>query len=854
MTGRQRPAPRPQEFVAASGYAREVLRRWQLGPDWLGSEESADDPALPVEARIRRLRQLEALRIQWREAQEAHDVEATGRKLSALAADCLARALTEAEGRVSGTHGGLRDADGRPAGLAVLALGKLGGDELNFNSDLDLVFCHAAAGESDGRRPLAPRDYFARVVRELSRLMESVTAHGRAWVIDTRLRPFGASGAMVWSLDAMERYFLNEGRAWERYAWLKARPVAGDIGLGTTLLERIAPFVFRRYLDYGLFDSLRSLHADIERRSLREDLAADIKRGPGGIRELEFLVQSQQLLRGGREPELRTTGFLPALRAARRLGIVDAAEGEAIDASYRWLRALENRLQLATGRQTHELPDDDETRGAVALLAAAADWETVAGRTDAVRRRVRGLFSARFETAGTEPAAAGALWPPGEDLQAALVRAGFAQPEEAARRIRELHARLARRPLSGEARQRLDRLMPQLFEEVCSHDPPDTGFGDLLELIETVARRSAYLALLRERPQTLARCVRVFRASERLAGWITASPQLLDDLLVPDRRPELPRLPRLQVDDIEQSLDTLARFRQAGFVRTALGQLDRTLDRAAARRRLTRLAETVLESMATLFLPADHPIALIGYGNLGAGEMHYTSDLDLVFLHAGGDAPVRPVQRLINAMQLPLPGGRLYEIDTRLRPNGNAGMLVSTLESFADYQRRHAWTWEHQALIRARFVSGPDALRERFEALRDDVLAQPRDAAEVAAVLADMRRRQLAERRESPVRRILGDIQFIAEFGVLVRAAQDPALCRARSTIEQLHRLGASGWMETDAVERLAGIFEHAAMLRDRVFLERDGAETLPEADREQVAALWRRLFAAHDRGAHRAR
>lgn len=833
----------PADFVAASGYAREVLRRWRLEPDWLVDEAEADDPELPVASRLRRYRQLEALRIQWQEIQGLHDVEETGRRLSGLACECLERALGQAEAAVVERHGRLETPEGGAARLAVLALGKLGGDELNFNSDLDLVFCHAASGQSDGRRSLEPRDYFSRVVRELSGLMEEVTSNGRVWVVDTRLRPFGQAGAVAWSVDAMEQYFVNEGRAWERYAWLKARPVAGDLALGSDLLARIRPFVFRRYLDYGLFDNLRSLHAEIETRSHRDELQDDIKRGPGGIRELEFLVQSLQLLRGGREPALRTPGFLAALRAARDARLLEDVQFEPLNESYRFLRALENRLQLVTGRQTHELPADTEQREALALLMGLSDWNRLASRISKVRERVRELFRKRFSAPEQRAEPVRSLWPPTPDLRDSLAGAGFEDPAAAASALEQLHKRLGRRPLSAEGRRRLDRLMPELLEEVLQHDPPDTGLDDLLALVETIARRSAYLALLHERPQTLARCVRVFRGSARVAAWITASPQLLDDLLAPDKSPELPRLPSVQPEDVENSLNALARFRQAGFVRTALGQLDETLDRPEARRRLTRLAEAVLACMAELFLPENEPPAIIGYGNFGASELHYTSDLDLVFLHRHGEPPVRAVQRLINAMQLPMPGGKLYEIDTRLRPNGNAGMLVSTLQSFADYQDRHAWTWEHQALVRARCVFGSDASRERFEEIRAEVLVRPRDPDEVRRALSDMRKRQLAQRAERAEKRLLGDIQFIAELGVLLNAAQAPALVEARATIEQLSLLGEHGWLKPQSVRQLIDAFNEAALLRDRLFLERECRDALPETSRRIVAEAWRALF-----------
>lgn len=839
-----RPLPTPDALLEASAYAREVFRRWPVSSAWLDGDDDADDPDLSPESRLRRLRQLEGLRIQWRELAGRHDVEYTGRALSRLAERCLDLALAEAERRVAGRHGQVHDSHGAPASIAVLALGKLGGDELNFNSDLDLVFCHRATGVSDGRRPLEPSAYFARIVRELAALMEEVRAEGRAWVIDTRLRPFGQAGALVWSIDAMEQYFINEGRAWERYAWLKARPVAGDRALGAELLERIAPFVFRRYLDYGLFDSLRTLHAEIDDRSRRLDLEQDIKRGPGGIRELEFIVQSIQLLRGGREPGLRVPGFLPALAGAVDAGLLAAGEGRRLADDYRFLRALENRIQLVTGRQTHELPDDPTQRAALGLLCNAAGWPALAQRIMAVRGRVRSAFRQQFETGEQSNASADAplSWPPEEDCVERLAAAGFDDPEDTAAQLERLETRIARRPLSAEGRRRLERLMPELLAEVAGHRPPDTGLGDLLRLIETVARRSAYLALLHERPQTLKRCVDVFRASARLAEWVIESPQLLDDLLAPDRDPALPRLAPLDQGDPEASLLALARYRQAGFMRTALGQLDGRLDRAAARVRLTRLAETVLEAMAGLYLDGSG-VALIGYGNLGAAELHYTSDLDLVFLHSGGDAPLRGVQRMISAMQLPQPGGRLYAIDTRLRPNGNAGMLVSTADSFDDYQRRHAWLWEHQALIRARCVAGPDALCRRFERTRREVLASRRDPEEVRTTLAGMRARQRRERREGDEKALLGDIQFIAEFGVLCTAHADGALLESRSTPDQLTALASAGWMARADANGLIDVFDRVAELRDRRFLNRIAPPPPAESDRERVAELWQQHF-----------
>lgn len=828
-----------EAFAASAAYAGEALRRWSLTPDWLDGTQSSDDPTLPLDDRLRRRRQLESLRILWDELRGRHDAETTGQRLSALARSCLADALAEAERRVEASHGRL------PGGarLAVMALGKLGGDELNFNSDLDLVFVHDAHGESDGRRGLAARDWLTRVARELSTLMETVTARGRAWVIDTRLRPFGSAGALVWSLDAMEQYVLNEGRAWERYAWLKAGLAAGDPDVGAELLERLQPFVFRRYLDYGLFDSLRDLHAEIDRKSRRDDLADDVKRGPGGIRELEFLVQSLQLLRGGHDRALRRPGFLPALSAAAGLQLLTRDEAIALDRDYRYLRTLENRLQAVTGRQTHRLPESDETRAALARLMGERDWPALYETQRAVRARVRTAFRARFEAAAVDGSTAGMPWPPGEDVQARLVELGFQAPAEAATALTRLAERLARRPLSAEARRRLDRLMPELLEQVIALEAPETGFADLLGLVETVAQRSAYLSLLHERPRTLERTVRVFRRSERVARWVTDSPQLLDDLLDPINGFELPEPPAMLMDDIESSLNALARFRQAGFVRTALGQLDGALDRDRARSQLTRLAEAVLGCVAQLTLGESSDVALIGYGNLGAGELHYSSDLDLVFLHAGGDPPLRGIQRLINALQLPLPGGRLYEVDTRLRPNGNAGLLVTGIEPFERYQLEQAWCWEHQALIRARVVDGPDALRVEFERIRHEVLCRPRELGPTRQALAEMRVRQRQQRVETPMRGVLGDIQFIAELGVLLCARDTPSLTEQRRTGDQIEALAGCGWLDADLADTLLALHGEACDVRDRAFLERAPAQAEIGALEAAAGQAWHRVF-----------
>jgi len=826
-------------------FVAEAWRRFEDIPD-PGIAVAAPDPeamsADPARA-LRHYRQLQSIHILWRDLSGEADIADTGRALSSLACDCIELALQSAEQVVAERHGWIEDDDGKRARLIVFGLGKLGGNELNFNSDIDLVLAHDASGRSGGPKRIDAAEWMKRVAREVIRLLDSVDGNGRVWIVDTRLRPFGEAGALVWSLPAMEQYFLSEGRTWERYAWLKAAAVAGDVEAGRELIEALRPFVYRRYLDYGIFESLRELHRRIDANARSRRDRDDIKRGRGGIRELEFLVQSLQILRGGRERRLRHTGFLPALEACEDLGLIPAEEARELGEAYGFLRIVENRLQAMTARQGHELPQDPQDRQRLAELMAFEDWQALADTIGSHRKLVTRHFSERFRDPETDSSEPSALWPPGDDLAECLRETGFRQPEDAAEHLGHCHATLQRRALSAEGRKRLDRLMPGLIEAVGRQDPPDTGLADLLRLVEEVSRRSAYLALLHERPETLERLVRVFHLSQRVAEWIIASPQLLDDLLDPINGFELPAAPTPDPGDQEASLWALARWRQAGFLRTALAELDERIDAVDAGRQLSFMAGVIVDRVLTLCGGAGCDLAVIGYGNLGAGQLHFESDLDLVFLYRSGEAPRRMVQRLVSALQVPLPGGRLFEIDTRLRPNGRAGMLVSTLESFDEYQRNKAWTWEHQALIRARWIAGDPALESEFESIREQVLAQRRDESSVSGDLAEMRRRQLRERREMPTKRALTDLQFLAELGVLTQAADHPELVEHRETGSQFEALAHTRWIDTERAEALAGAWRRLLERRHMDWLRREPAPFDERAVRELIDEAWNSHF-----------
>ncbi len=838
----------PDHLADSSAFVAETWRRFPEDADPTMPVAAPDEDALAADPllALRRFRQLSSVHILWRDLSGQADIAETGRAISTLARDCLALALDAAERQLEARFGALAGVEGTPIRLAVLGLGKLGGDELNFNSDIDLVFAYQGTATSTGPRRLEAAEWLKQCARELIRLLDTVTAHGRVWIVDTRLRPFGDSGALVWSVPAMEQYFLSEGRSWERYAWLKAAPTAGDRDTGSALLDALQPFVFRRYLDYGIFDSLRELHTRIDASSRARSARDDIKRGAGGIRELEFLVQSQQILRGGREPSLRQRGFLPALAACRDLGLIEPARAETLETAYAFLRILENRLQAMTARQGHHLPEDDDGRRRLAALMGAANWAELAAEIASRREQVRVIFADSFREPERRSISL-PLWPPSPELAGQLSDAGFEHPQDTADALLQLHGRIGSRALSAEGRQRLERLMPQLLAEVQSQDRPEAGLSDLLRLIEQIARRSAYLALLHERPATLTRLVRVVGQSARLAEWIIAAPQLLDDLLDPVHGFELPALPALDPDDIESSLHALGRWRQAGFLRTALAELDERLSPDQAAARLTSIAEAIIGAVLKLIDGQRPDLAVIAYGNLGAELMHYESDLDLVFLHGEGEPPLRTTQRLISTMQLPMPGGRLFEIDTRLRPNGRAGLLVSRIDAFADYQQEQAWTWEHQALIRARWVGGRDALRSRFDALRLAVLCQPRDPDTTRRELAEMRLKQRRERPETPIKRLRTDIQTIAECLLLCHAADHPALAAERQPTRMLASLAAAGLLAADRSSDLQAAWHELSALQHRQWLARgDSASPAPELT-ERVTAAWTAAFGDAD-------
>ena len=842
-----------------------LLRQPDLLPQLLSDAPAPLPPVLTPENRgdwpalLRRYRTAISTRLVWRDVHRLDTVGDTLAGATRLAETCLQLALDALEHDFAQRHGVIRDRNGQPQRLVVFGLGKLGGGELNFSSDVDLVYAYECDAESDGSRPLAAETYYARLGQQLAKLLDETTADGFSHRVDLRLRPYGNAGRVAWSFAAMEQYFQHEGRDWERYAWQKARPVAGDIAAGERFLETLRPFVYRRYLDYGALDGLRAMKAAISAEVARKELADDIKRGPGGIREIEFLVQALQLIRGGREPQLRERRLLPALQALVEAGHINADAGTALADAYRHLRRIENRLQMLADAQTHALPAREQDRERIAAALGYAGWTALREVLDVQRARVTAEFDALLapRRKAQAPDALSSYWralPDGGDAEE-LASAGFVEAEQADGLLRDLARSPGVKGLSDSARARLDRVLPALLQAAAGSQQPMLALRRLLALLQNILRRSAYLALLDEQPAALQRLVDVVSHSALLAERLAAYPLLLDELLdarvaghLPDRDALLAACAAVEGDgDTETVLQQLNEVRQALSFRIAMAARDRRQSAAASAQQLAWLADGVVARVLALAqreVRAAHGgidgarFAVLGYGSLGGEELGFGSDLDLVFLydapraegggeaHSDGARPLdatrwfaRLAQKVVALLGAVTAAGRLFDVDVRLRPDGAKGLLVSSLASFSDYQRERAWTWEHQALVRARFIAGDAGLHADFDRVRADTLARMRDPAQVRADVVAMRRRMRAELDRSDAALFdlkqgeggLVDLEFLLQALVLAFASSRRELLEPRNTPGLVAALREAGQFDAQTANAL--LRAHATLL-----------------------------------------
>ena len=874
-------------------------------------EHASDaDSEARLHQNLRIVRQKIMITLGWRDLAAAAEVEETMLCVSALADECLSQALHRHSQWLTEKLGEPIDrASNTPSKLVVLGLGKLGGNELNYSSDIDLIFSYSGAGSTTAtanKDGLDNQEFFTRLGRKIIAALESVTEDGFVFRTDLRLRPNGDSGPLVLSFAAMEHYYQTHGRSWERYALIKARVVAGDTGQGDELLATLRPFVYRKYLDFGAFDSIREMKSMIERELKQTATQRDIKLGWGGIREVEFLIQSHQLIRGGRDKNLQTQALYSAMQALADCGVLDHGKVTELKAAYRFLRNVEHRLQMFADRQTQLLPADELSQFRLAKNMEFGSWREFCTQLDHHRETVHRQFrtilqdSSGFE--GKSQALetrTGVNSPEFSSLEALLDiwsgksiseshsillnQTGFTDSDATLKLLEGFRQGRLYPSFSNIERDRLDRLMPRAMLQAGSHAEPQRALAAFISIIESIGRRTAYLSLLIENPIALNQLLHLCAASPWISRHIGQHPVVLDELLHPlidirqhnrdDLETELEqRLLQLDEGDEEGGLNTLREFQHAQVLRIAAADVSGVLEVEDVHLALTVLAELLLQRVfdeAVRYTRLKRgalqcEAGIIAYGKFASGDLGYHSDLDLVICFDSDTTDISDSdaeyffshvgRRLIHLLTVRTHAGQLYELDMRLRPSGRSGTLVTSLNGFFDYQRKQAWTWEHQALVRARPVVGSGRFIRSFEASRSQIIGLARERDELASEIKQMRRKMIDANGQSTDKVYdikLGeggivDIEFLIQFWVLLWAHRYPDIALPRNTAESIAGLVENEVISADVGQNLSACY--------RVYLRRsldlklmdqavliDQYELLDE--RKQIQAIWQQTF-----------
>ena len=766
------------------------------------------------------------------------------------------------------------EASGTPQELLVIGMGKLGGGELNVSSDIDLIFIYPEDGETDGVHKLSNHEFFTRLGRRIIAAVNDHTADGYVFRVDMRLRPYGESGPLVMSFAALEQYLVAQGREWERYAWIKARVISPAGYSSSAELERLSqPFVFRKYLDFSAFDSMRKLHAQIRAEVARRDRYQNIKLGPGGIREIEFIAQVFQLIRGGRDVTLRLRPTRQVLRRLVQTGELGADIAARLDESYVFLRNLEHRLQYLDDQQTQELPDSAASQAIVAGAMGYPDYQALLTALAPLRQFV----SQQFETVFSEKhdAETSEWWRedvPIDELESILAALNFREPAGTAERLRQFRNGSRYRQLPENSRSRMDKLVPRFVALCAEEGNADEALARVLALLEAIARRASYLAFLAEYPQALPRLVRLMAASAWASEYLAQHPILLDELLDAREIYSPPDWAELESElvsqlaqshaDMERQMEALRQFQHSQTFHLLAMDLQGLLPLEILSDHLSDLADLILRHVVTscwssLGQSGAPRFAVIAYGKLGGRELGYASDLDLIFLYDDDAADsgviyAKLAKRISAMLSSYTASGRLYEVDLRLRPNGESGLLVSSVAAFSEYQAEHAWTWEHQALTRARFCAGDRAIGKQFEAIREQVLRTPRDPGKLRREIAEMRQKMrdghpnrtaLFDIKHDPGGMV--DIEFIVQYLVLAHAHRHPELTANSGNLALLKLAGELGLIESSLAEENCAAYRSLRSIQHRMRLNNQAlGRILPgEVDVSSVLALWDRIF-----------
>ncbi|MCX7170206.1 MAG: bifunctional [glutamate--ammonia ligase]-adenylyl-L-tyrosine phosphorylase/[glutamate--ammonia-ligase] adenylyltransferase [Proteobacteria bacterium] len=872
---------------ASPALAEELATTWQQALSaeelrgWLPAllEEEALKPAL------RQLKQRAYLRIATRDLAGLANLAEVTESMTLIAEIAVEKALATHAAALTRRYGVPRSSQGQLQRLLVVGMGKLGGRELNVSSDIDLIFLYPEDGETDGSstRSISNFDFFARLGRNLINAIAEVTGDGQVFRVDMRLRPNGDSGPLVCSFDMLENYFISQGREWERYAWIKARPVGENPAdpypeewlSGLESIRRL--FVFRKYLDFGAIDAMRALHAQIRREVTRKEMADNVKLGPGGIREIEFIAQVFQLIRGGRDTPLqvKATQQVLALLAERRQ-ITDQAALE-LGTAYQFLRRLEHRLQYLDDAQTHSLPAKPADQGIIAQAMGFAGYAALLMELDDHRAAVARHFAAVFADPNKSSQALEGVWQSSDNEAQVqeLARHGYGHATAAAQRLAALRSGGRYQQMPATVRERFDALVPLVIEACAATQNPDDTLSRVLDLLEAVSRRAAYLALLLQYPQALQKVAQLASASSWTADYLRRHPILLDELLdarIFETAPDWNAF-RSQVDqaleevepDTELQMDRMREAHHAKIFRLLAQDVSGLLPLEKLADHLSELADIMLElalKFAWRKLARRHcetpRFAIISYGKLGGKELGYASDLDLIFLYddAAPEAQenyARLATRINTWLSSQTSSGTLFETDLRLRPNGDSGLVVSSLESFRKYQLEAAWLWEHQALTRARYSAGDRGIGAAFEQIRNEILCQPRDLQALRSEVLAMRQKMFdAHAGKGPLFDLkhdyggLIDVEFIVQYLVLGYAHTHAELTGNLGNLALLKMAGELGLIPPPLAETVRNAYRDYRRMQHALRLNSAPARVEPAEVAERVATvreLWRSVF-----------
>jgi [glutamine synthetase] adenylyltransferase / [glutamine synthetase]-adenylyl-L-tyrosine phosphorylase len=835
---------------------------------------------------LRQLRQRVVLRIMFRDLNGFADLDEVVSTTTNLAEVTLNVAVNFHQTWLEASFGKPCNADGIAQSLIVIGMGKLGGAELNVSSDIDLIFAYESEGETNSSEVISNQEFFTKLAKKVISALDEVTADGFVFRVDMRLRPFGSEGVLVSNLDALEDYYQNSGREWERYAWIKGRAVVGQ---GASIYALLRPFIFRKYLDFNALNSMRDLKLQIHRDVTQKKQEDNIKLGRGGIREIEFIAQVFQLIRGGQDASLQIKPTLAVLKFLKNKGLLLEKTVEELIAAYVFLRNLEHRLMYVEDAQTQELPKTDEAKARIAKAMNYADWATLLVQLNAHRKIVAQQFDATFNEktqAEIQP----------ENLQAAtwfdsiwqgtltnelavqaISDAGYSDASQTLNQLQMLRNSSRYLRLPELSRQRFDALMPLVIKQASLETNADAALLRTINLLENICGRASYLALLAEFPQALNLVIQLCAASPWLAQYLAAHPILLDELLdtqnlyaAPDfvamKQSLLQKMAEL-AGDTEAQMNAMRHFKHAAIMRFAAQDIAGRLTLETLSDYLSTLADVILQvSLPTIWqsLKFKHieipKFAVIGYGKLGSKELGYVSDLDIIFLY-DDNAPeaseiyARFAQRISSWFNTLTSAGLLYETDLQLRPDGNSGLLVSSVAAFREYQLQKAWVWEHQALTRARFVAGDANIGKVFEAIRIEVITQKRDTQKLKTEVINMREKMRAAQtfvaNMFDIKHSVGgiiDVEFLVQYLVLAQAEKYSQLTGNIGNIGLLKLLASLNIIDQNLAEKVVLAYrdyrrlQHALKLQGAPHMRVE--ETQVSAHMTAVKALWRQVFA----------